>query len=113
MGVFSAYTILAGKVADAYTDAVQAALMAIFVVVLAIGIIVTNGSNGAGLTDASYTPFEGHTPISLLALFVLLGLSYLVGPDVYAAILSADSEQTAKRSAVAGALIIAAWTIFI
>ncbi len=109
MAVFSLYTLLAGKVADAYSDAIQAVMMALMAFTLVIAISMSDGFNPGAIESTRLNIFYNHTPISLFSMLLLLGLSYLVGPDVYSAILSARSERIAKRSAVIGAGIIAFW----
>ncbi len=110
LAFFTAYTLLAGKVADAYTDAVQAGLMLLMVVILVPAAILKGGGGVAEIPTESWKIVGGAlSPIQIIAMFLLLGLSYLVGPDVYAAILSAKSEKTAARSAMLGAGMIFFW----
>jgi SSS family solute:Na+ symporter len=112
LAFFTAYTLIAGKVADAYTDVVQFVLMLVLVGILVITALMKGGSDVTDLPVDSWKIVGGPiSPIQIIAMFLLLGLSYLVGPDVYAAILSAKSEKTAQRSGMIGAGIILFWGI--
>ncbi len=111
MTVFTVYTIMAGKVADAYTDVIQFFMMVALVVILVPAALLAGGGDVGKLGNPDLDMFAGHTPLSLFSLFILLGLSYLVGPDVYAAILSAKDQKVAQRSAAIGAAIILGWGI--
>jgi len=110
LAFFTVYTLFAGKVADAYTDAAQIVIMAIMVVIL-VPAVLMKGEVTEIHVDNWKIVGGALSPIQIIAMFLLLGLSYLVGPDVYSAILSARSKKVARTSAIIGGFIILTWGI--
>jgi len=106
--VFTLYTFIAGKVADAYTDVIQFIMM---VAMIAILLVVTlQRDTTTSISGDQLNLFGGGLSLTqIIGFFLLLGLPYLVGPDVYSAILSAKSEKVARRSAIFGSAIILGW----
>jgi SSS family solute:Na+ symporter len=112
LAFFTLYALLAGKVADAYTDAVQFLLMVLMVAILVPAVLLKAGGDMSTLGGNDLKLVGGSlSPLQIIAMFLLLGLSYLVGPDVYSAILSARSEKAARTSALLGAFLILGWGV--
>ncbi|MDD5038245.1 MAG: sodium:solute symporter family protein, partial [Dehalococcoidales bacterium] len=109
--VFVFYTALGGQHADIRTDLLQAAL--IFAGIFAsLPILMARLGGLTGLTSSlaagkfvfPLSPeFSGYDLISTL---LLVGLTYVVGPDMYSRIFSARDGKTARASALWSALII-------
>lgn len=110
LAFFTVYTLFAGKVADAYTDAAQIVIMGIMVAILVPAVLMKGDISDVAAPDWK-TVGGALSPIQIIAMFLLLGLSYLVGPDVYSAILSARSKEVARTSAIIGGCIILTWGI--
>lgn len=112
--VFTVYTLLAGKVADAYTDLIQFIMMAFLMIILIPMAIINGGGEVQPMERYDLLGITGGLePVKIFGFFILLGLPYLVGPDVYSAILSSGSEKIAKKSAMIGGCIILIWGILI
>ncbi len=110
--VFVFYTALGGQYADIRTDLVQAVL--IFIGIFAgLGILLSQLGGLAGLKSA-LPPEQFSFPLSskfgsmdFIGYLLLVGLVYVVGPDMYSRIFSAKDEKTARASALWAALFIA------
>jgi SSS family solute:Na+ symporter len=110
--VFVTYTIIGGQHADIATDFVQAAIICIGVF-CSLAVISPHVGGLSGLKSA-LTPDAFSFPLSakfgatdLLSYLLLIGLAYVVGPDMYSRILSARDAQTARRSTLwSGGLLI-------
>ncbi|MFC1873442.1 sodium:solute symporter [Chloroflexota bacterium] len=109
--VFIIYTALGGQQAIIRTDSVQTVIIfgGIFSV-LALILSRLGGLNGlwtslppAQLTFPLSSQFNGYDLVSLL---LLVGLTYVVGPDMYSRLFCARGEKTAKASVLWTALII-------
>jgi len=108
--VFVAYAILGGQFSIIHTDVFQA-------VILFLGIFVTLAlvfSQVGGLDGlkASLPPGYFSFPTSpefnwkmLLSLLILVGATYVVGPDMYSRLFCAKGEKTAQRSAILSAFL--------
>jgi SSS family solute:Na+ symporter len=104
--VFIAYTFLGGQRAVVRTDVMQFALMVVGICLLVAPLAIVRAGGLAGL-EANLP--QGHFAFptspkmdgsSVLSLFLLVGLTYVVGPDIYSRLFSAKDERTAKRSAL-------------
>ncbi|MFC2060062.1 sodium:solute symporter [Chloroflexota bacterium] len=103
--VFIVYTILGGQYAVIRTDTLQA------VVILAgifggLALLLSHLGGWAGLKD-SLPPEQFAFPIGsqfggyeLVSLLLLVGLTYVVGPDMYSRLFCAKDEKTARASAL-------------
>jgi SSS family solute:Na+ symporter len=111
--VFILYTFWGGQLSVLKTDAWQ---LALFVGALAICIAFVAVASGTALGPSLGSVPDGHLsfPVSdafgwyeLLVFYPLIvGLPYLVGPDIYSRILCARDNSIAKRSAIIGAMAV-------
>lgn len=102
--VFVAYTLLGGQRAVIRTDLLQFALMAAGLLGVALPLAARSlGRTGvpAALLTFPFGPRLG--PLDAAALVVLVGLPHAVGSDVWAKLLSAQSERVARRAALGAA----------
>ena len=109
--VFVAYTLLGGQYAIMRTDSLQAVI--IFVGIFGgLTLLLSNLGGWSGL--ASSLPAEQFAfPVSsqfggveLVTLLLLVGLTYVVGPDMYSRLFCAKDGKTAKVSVFWTALFI-------
>jgi SSS family solute:Na+ symporter len=108
--VFITYTILGGQFSVIRTDVFQAAILlgGIFVA-LALAFANVGGLSGLEASlPATYFAF----PVSpefdwrmLLSFLILVGATYVVGPDMYTRLFCAKEEITAQRSAFLSAFL--------
>jgi len=110
--VFIGYTLLGGQYAVIRTDAFQIGI--IFVGIFAgLGLVMYRLGGWGGL-QISLAPERFSFPVSpqfggyeLAALLLLVGLTYVVGPDMYSRLFCARDARTARNSVFwAAALII-------
>ena len=108
--VFVAYTILGGQYAIIRTDALQAII--IFGGVFGgLALLFSRLGGWSGLQSAlPATHFAFPTNpqfggVSLVSMLLLVGLTYVVGPDMYSRLFSARDDKTARRAAL--------WTAFL
>ena len=109
--VFVAYTLLGGQYAIIRTDALQAAI--IFIGIFGgLALLLSNLGGWSGLTS-NLSPEQFAFPISsqfggieLVKLFLLVGLTYVVGPDMYSRLFCAKDGKTARSSVFWAALFI-------
>jgi SSS family solute:Na+ symporter len=109
--VFVFYTVLGGQYADIRTDLVQAGV--IFVGIFAgVAVLLPQLGGFAGLKSAlpaQYFSFPLSSKFGLvdfIGYLLLVGLVYVVGPDMYSRILSAKDEKTARASVLWAALFV-------
>jgi len=109
--VFVAYTILGGQHAIIRTDTLQTAI--IFIGIFSgLALILANLGGWGGL--ASSLPAEQFAfptssqfgGIELVTLLLLVGLTYVVGPDMYSRLFCAKDDKTARASVFWAALFI-------
>jgi len=109
--VFVAYTLLGGQYAIIRTDALQTAI--IFVGIFGgLALLLSNLGGWEGLRSS--LPAEQFAfPISsqfggieLVTLLLLVGLTYVVGPDMYSRLFCAKDGKTARTSVFWAALFI-------
>jgi len=109
--VFVAYTLLGGQYAIIRTDALQAAI--IFIGIFGgLALLLSNLGGWSGLTS-NLSPEQFAFPISsqfggieLVTLLLLVGLTYVVGPDMYSRLFCAKDSKTARTSVLWAALFI-------
>jgi SSS family solute:Na+ symporter len=101
--VFVAYTVIGGQFSVIRTDFFQAVVIYLGIfVTLALFLPQTGGLDGLRLSvPQDFFSF----PVSpqfdwkaLLSLFILVGATYVVGPDMYTRLFCARSEKTAQRA---------------
>lgn len=109
--IFITYSVLGGQQAVIRTDAVQ---MGIILVGIFSGLaLVLSRLGGWGGLINSLSAEHFTFPVSpqfsgqdLISLLLLVGLTYVVGPDMYSRLFCAKDSTTARRSAFWAALII-------
>ena len=113
-----AYTFLGGQYSIIRTDFVQAIIL--FVGILAALAAVLPLVGGISGLSSSSSPDFFSFPLStkfglkhLLSFLLLVGATYVVGPDIYTRLFSAKDESTARSSALICALflVVAAFII--
>jgi len=109
--VFVAYTILGGQYAVIRTDTVQAVI--VFAGIFGGLALVLSRLGGLGGLRSSLPPEQFAFPLSpqfggvdLIKFLLLIGLTYVVGPDMYSRLFCAKDGQTAKTSTLWAALLI-------
>ncbi len=110
--IFITYTTLGGQRAVVRTDLIQFAIMAVGICLLAAPLALMRVGGLASL-ETSLPPAHFAFPtgpqmsgLNVISLFLLVGLTYLVGPDIYSRLFLAKDERTAKRSAVSAGLCL-------
>ncbi len=109
--VFVTYTIIGGQSADIRTDLVQA-LIIFLGIFSALGVVLYQVGGVVGLRSA-LAPGQFAFPLSakfsgldFLGYLFLVGLTYVVGPDMYSRLFCSRDAKTARVSALWAALII-------
>ena len=109
--VFVAYTILGGQYAVIRTDTVQAVI--VFAGIFGGLALVLSRLGGLGGLRSSLPPEQFAFPLSpqfggvdLIKFLLLIGLTYVVGPDMYSRLFCAKDGQTARTSTLWAALLI-------
>ena len=109
--VFVAYTILGGQYAVIRTDTVQAVI--VFAGIFGGLALVLSRLGGLGGLRSSLPLEQFAFPLSpqfggvdLIKFLLLIGLTYVVGPDMYSRLFCAKDGQTAKTSTLWAALLI-------
>jgi SSS family solute:Na+ symporter len=105
-----AYAILGGQFSIIRTDVFQAVLL--FIGIFTALALVFSQVGGLDGLKASLTPAYFSFPTSpefnwkmLLSLLILVGATYVVGPDMYSRLFCAKGEKTAQQSAVLSAFL--------
>jgi len=109
--IFITYSVLGGQQAVIRTDAVQ---MGIILAGIFSGLaLVLSRLGGWGGLISSLSAEHFTFPVSpqfsgqdLISLLLLVGLTYVVGPDMYSRLFCAKDSTTARKSALWAALII-------
>ena len=109
--VFIAYTILGGQYAVIRTDTVQAVI--IFAGIFGGLALLLSHLGGLSGLRSSLPPEQFAFPlspqfggVSLVKFLLLIGLTYVVGPDMYSRLFCAKDGQTARASTLWAALFI-------
>ncbi len=109
--VFVTYTVLGGQYAVIRTDFWQAAII-IGGVFAGLAVLLVKIGGWDGLVSAvppehlSFPVSEQFGGIDLVGLLLLVGLTYVVGPDMYSRLFCARDGRIARKSALWTALII-------
>jgi len=105
-----AYAILGGQFSIIRTDVFQAVLLLLGIFVALA--LVFSQVGGLDALRASLPPGYFSFPTSpefdwkmLLSLLILVGATYVVGPDMYSRLFCAKEEKTAQRSAILSAFL--------
>ena len=109
--VFIAYTMLGGQYAVIRTDTLQAGI--IFAGIFAGVALLLSHIGGWSALKSSLSPEQFAFPLSskfggneLITLLLLVGLTYVVGPDIYSRLFCAQDAKTARKSIFWVALLI-------
>ncbi|MBW2306557.1 MAG: sodium:solute symporter family protein [Deltaproteobacteria bacterium] len=105
--LFTAYTCWGGQRAVAWSDVLQLGVMFLGIVVVGAPMALKQAGGLAGFPDGflSFPTSPSVSALNIFEMFILLGLSHLVGSDLYGKLLSARDERTARiASACAGAV---------
>jgi SSS family solute:Na+ symporter len=110
--IFLAYTVLGGQRAVVRTDIIQFAILVAGICLLTAPIALARAGGLAGLqaglpsSHFSFPTGPEMSAVGVVSLFLLVGLTYVVGPDIYSRLFLAKDERTARKSAVATALFL-------
>jgi SSS family solute:Na+ symporter len=101
-GVFILYTVSGGQLSVIRTDLVQIVLILVGAVAAAIGGLLRVGGFGALAAELppghlSFPVGPGFTPLDLLLLLLVVGSTYLVGPDMISRVFCSHSSAGARR----------------
>ncbi len=109
--IFVTYTVLGGQHAIIRTDALQAVI--IFVGISGGAALLLSRLGGWDGLQGSLSPEQFSFPLSpqfgginLVTLLLLVGLTYVVGPDMYSRLFCARDDKTAKASVLWTALLM-------
>jgi len=109
--VFVTYTILGGQFSVIRTDIFQAAIL--FVGIFIALALVFSSVGGLDGLKASLPPDYFSFPLStkfdwkaLLSFLILVGATYVVGPDIYTRLFCSEGEKTARKSTFITAFFI-------
>jgi solute:Na+ symporter, SSS family len=102
--VFVTYTIIGGQLSVIRTDFLQAIIIYLGIfITLALLLPQTGGLDGLRLSlPQSHFSFPVSSQFdwkALLSLLILVGATYVVGPDMYTRLFCAKDEKTAQRAA--------------
>jgi len=101
--VFVTYTVLGGQYAIIRTDTLQAAIIFIGIFV-GLALLMINLGGWSGLTSGlpaeqfAFPLSSQFGGVELVTLLLLVGLTYVVGPDMYSRLFCAKDATTAKVS---------------
>jgi len=108
--VFITYAVLGGQFSIIRTDVFQSAILFVGIFVALALVFVNVG--GLSELEASLPPTYFAFPVSaefdwkmLLSFLILVGATYVVGPDIYTRLFCAKDERTAQRSALLSAFL--------
>ena len=117
-GLFVLYTLLGGQFAVSYSDVFQFFLMFAGVGIVAV-LVLLDQAGGVSFwkslsPDLLKFPFSEKVDLwHVLSLFLLMGLSHMVGPDIYAKILSARNSRVARNAALFSGVLRMVWALII
>jgi SSS family solute:Na+ symporter len=109
--VFVIYTIIGGQHAIIRTDSIQSLIIFTGIIIGAVMVLVETGGIG-GLKDSlgseqfAFPLSDQFGGYDLVKLLLVVGLAYVVGPDMYSRINCAKDAGTARRSVFWTALLI-------
>lgn len=109
--VFVAYTIIGGQYAIIRTDSFQTVIIFAGIVGAAVMVVAKLGGIGGFLDSLPAEKFSfpfgpGFDGYELVKLLLVVGLAYVVGPDMYSRLFCARDSGTARRATFWTALLI-------
>ena len=102
--VFILYTAGGGQNSIVKTDMVQFLILLAGIMLLSARVFDTAGCEL--LRDQSFPLSPARGAFDVISLVAVVGSMYIVGPDIYSRLLSAQDPATAKRSTIIAALIL-------
>jgi SSS family solute:Na+ symporter len=102
--VFIIYTVQGGQHSVVRTDLVQ-----FFIIITGLMLLLSRTLGATGLSFLQVQSFPvspGRDATSVMSMILVVGSTYLVGPDIYSRIFLARDPQTARGSAMITALIL-------
>lgn len=105
---FILYTILGGQFAVVYTDIIQFIIMLFGICAIATPLIITNALPywSRLTTDQLSFPINNNIGIiSMGSILFMMMMPHIVGPDIYAKLLSAKNEKTARNASLLTAVL--------
>jgi len=110
--IFLAYTVLGGQRALVRVDIIQFVMVVVGLCLLTAPIAIARAGGLAGLQAGlpsghfAFPTGPEMSAVGVVSLFLMVGLTYVVGPDIYSRLFLAKDERTAKKSAVATAICL-------
>jgi SSS family solute:Na+ symporter len=116
--VFIAYTVSGGQVSVIRTDLLQALLITSgLALCAAVGLLLSGGFAGlsAGLPPRyfAFPVSPDFSSLDLALLLLVVGSTYLVGPDMLSRVFSARSEGSARRAILISICVIVPVAVFV
>jgi SSS family solute:Na+ symporter len=109
--VFIIYTALGGQYSIIRTDFIQSIILLAGIIICA-GFLI-NDFSSTGHTLGSLPDYYFSFPVSskfgwtdVISMIILVGATYVVGPDIYSRLFCARDEKTARKSALLTSLIL-------
>ncbi len=102
--VFVLYTALGGQRSIVKTDAAQLLILLLGLFVISWRALPLTGPEV--LAGTSFPTSAARDGTDVLGLVLVVGSTYLVGPDIYSRLFSAEDPKTARRSALASAFLL-------
>ncbi|HMA83688.1 MAG TPA: sodium:solute symporter family protein [Candidatus Thermoplasmatota archaeon] len=103
---FVLYTIIGGQFAVVYTDIIQFIIMMVGICFIATPLLLTEAAPYWSLLSYSQVSFPINENIGFLSMgsiFFMMMMPHIVGPDIYAKILSAKNEKSARNATILSA----------
>lgn len=108
--VFVLYTAHGGQRSVVRTDLIQFTIIIAGIAVLLKGSIdalaASPGAANAVISGLSFPTSSSMGPFEVASMIVIVGSTYLIGPDIYSRLLSARDPGEARRSAVIAAVLL-------
>lgn len=111
--IFVFYTIIGGQISVLKTDLYQSILIIGGIMLTALYILFKEPISPLELTPLNFPFNEGFKPFDLVVLLLTYSTTFVVGPDIYTRLFSAENEQTAKKSVLISALILIPFSLCI
>jgi SSS family solute:Na+ symporter len=102
--VFILYTAHGGQHSIVKTDLLQFVILFGGILLIFSRMLDVTGAGILGNSNFPVSPARG--TLDVISLILVVGSTYIVGPDIYSRLLSAHSPMTARRSAMAAAIIL-------
>ncbi|MDF0591450.1 sodium:solute symporter family protein [Candidatus Methanocrinis natronophilus] len=104
--VFVGYTALGGQRSIVKTDAVQISILLLGLLVVAWRAFHLAGPDEILAAGGSFPTSQARGGIDVMVLVLVVGSTYIAGPDIYSRLFSAKDPKAARASAFAAALLL-------